>query len=139
MKKILFTLTIALMACVNTFAQKYALIDMDYILKQIPQYEMANEQLNQISKRWQTEVETLSAEADQLYKQYQADMVYLTKEQQNQRENVESDRLLRDALRPLDAEHLRRHAEQKRRHHGRNDLRHRDLRSGHAGDHPAHA
>lgn len=87
MKKILFTLTIALMACVNTFAQKYALIDMDYILKQIPQYEMANEQLNQISKRWQTEVETLSAEADQLYKQYQADMVYLTKEQQNQREN----------------------------------------------------
>lgn len=87
MKKLLFTLVIALMASVNCFAQKYALIDMDYILKQIPQYEMANEQLNQISKRWQTEVETLSAEADQLYKQYQADMVYLTKEQQNQREN----------------------------------------------------
>lgn len=86
MKKILFTCLVALIASANAFAQKYALIDMDYILKQIPQYEMANEQLNQISKRWQTEVETLSAEAEQLYKQYQADMVYLTKEQQNQRE-----------------------------------------------------
>lgn len=88
MKKILFTCVIALMACVNAFAQKYALIDMDYILKQIPQYEMANEQLEQASKVWQAEVEALSAEADQLYKQYQADMVYLTKEQQTERENA---------------------------------------------------
>lgn len=88
MKKLFFTCVIALMGCLNVFAQKYALIDMDYILKQIPQYEMANEQLAQTSKRWQTEVETLSAEADQLYKQYQADMVYLTKEQQTERENA---------------------------------------------------
>lgn len=88
MKKILFTCIIALMACANAFAQKYALIDMDYILKQIPQYEMANEQLEQASKVWQAEVEALSAEADQLYKQYQADMVYLTKEQQTARENA---------------------------------------------------
>ena len=88
MKKLLFTFALAVMACANAFAQKYALIDMDYILKQIPQYEMANEMLNQTSQRWQAEVEALAAEADQLYKQYQADMVYLTKEQQTQRENA---------------------------------------------------
>ena len=36
-------------------AQKYALVDMEYILKNIPSYEMANEQLNQVSQRWQKE------------------------------------------------------------------------------------
>lgn len=87
MKKIIIACVIALLGSVNAFAQKYALIDMDYILKQIPQYEMANEQLNQISKRWQAEVETLAAEAEQMYKQYEADMVYLTQEQKIQREN----------------------------------------------------
>ena len=87
MKKIIIACVVALLGSVNAFAQKYALIDMDYILKQIPQYEMANEQLNQISKRWQAEVETLAAEAEQMYKQYEADMVYLTQEQKIQREN----------------------------------------------------
>ena len=87
MKKIMIICLMALCGTFAAHAQKYALIDMDYILKQIPQYEMANEQLDQISKRWQAEVETLAAEAEQMYKQYQADMVYLTKEQQNQREN----------------------------------------------------
>ena len=87
MKKIILVCVIALMGSLNAFAQKYALIDMDYILKNIPQYEMANEQLEQLSRRWQVEVETLAAEAEQMYKQYQADMVYLTQEQKNQREN----------------------------------------------------
>ncbi len=69
-------------------AQKYALIDMDYILKKIPQYEMANEQLDQISKRWQSEVEALASEAETMYKQYQADMVFLTADQKTARENA---------------------------------------------------
>ena len=34
-------------------AQKFALVDMEYVLKNIPAYEMANEQLNQVSQRWQ--------------------------------------------------------------------------------------
>ncbi len=72
----------------NVFAQKYALIDMDYILKKIPQYEMANEQLDQISKRWQSEVESLAAEAESMYKQYQADMVFLTADQKTAKENA---------------------------------------------------
>ena len=31
-------------------AQKFALIDMEYILKNIPAYERANEQLNQVPR-----------------------------------------------------------------------------------------
>lgn len=73
---------------IGVYAQKYALIDMDYILKQIPQYEMANEQLDQISKRWQSEVENLASEAETMYKQYQSDMVFLTADQKNAREEA---------------------------------------------------
>ncbi len=67
-------------------AQKFALIDMEYILKNIPSYEMANEQLNQLSQRWQKEVETLSGEAETLYKNYQAERVFLTDEQKKKKE-----------------------------------------------------
>ena len=71
MKKILFL--ICLLACGATalHAQKFALVDMEYILGNIPAYERANEQLNQISKKWQAEVEALDNEAQTLYKNYQ--------------------------------------------------------------------
>ena len=49
MKKFLFTLVIALDSILGTNAQKFALVDMDYIISSIPNYEMANEQLNQLS------------------------------------------------------------------------------------------
>ncbi len=67
-------------------AQKFALIDMEYILKNIPAYEMANEQLNQISQRWQKEVEAKANEAQTMYKNYQSDMVFLTDEQKTKKE-----------------------------------------------------
>ncbi|MDR0546543.1 MAG: OmpH family outer membrane protein [Dysgonamonadaceae bacterium] len=70
----------------NIQAQKFALIDMEYILKKIPAYEMANEQLNTISKKWQTEVEALQQEAQNLYKTYQADLVFLSPEMKTKRE-----------------------------------------------------
>ncbi len=86
MKKIAFTL-IALLACVGTAsAQKFALIDMEYILKNIPAYEMANEQLNQVSQRWQREVDNLKKEADTMYKNYQSDQVFLTDAQKKKKE-----------------------------------------------------
>lgn len=88
MKKILLAGIAMMLMSASSFAQKYALIDMDYILKKIPQYEMANEQLDQISKRWQSEVEALAAEAESMYKQYQADMVFLTADQKTAKENA---------------------------------------------------
>ena len=59
---------------------------MEYILKNIPAYERANEQLNQVSKKWQAEVEALNLEASTMYKNYQADMVFLTDEQKKKKE-----------------------------------------------------
>ena len=62
-------------------AQKFALIDMEYILKNIPAYEMANEQLNQLSQRWQKEVEAKGKEVQTMYNNFKSDMVFLTDEQ----------------------------------------------------------
>lgn len=85
--------TIALVACVLCFslpthAQKFVLIDMEYILKNIPAYERANEQLNQVSRKWQSEVEALTTEAQTLYKNYQSEVVFLSAEQKKERESA---------------------------------------------------
>ena len=47
---------------------------------------MANEQLNQISARFEKEVNDMSAEAETMYKNYQSDRVFLTDEQKQARE-----------------------------------------------------
>lgn len=87
MKKILFTL-LALCATLTMSAQKYALIDMEYILKNIPAYERANEQLAQVSKRWQAEVEALNTEAATMYKNYQNEVVFLSQEQKQKKQEA---------------------------------------------------
>ena len=72
--------------CAGAWAQKFALVDMDYVLKNIPAYEMANEQLNQVSLRWQKEVDDMAKEAETMYKNFQSDMVFLTDDQKSKRE-----------------------------------------------------
>lgn len=69
------------MMAATAHAQKFALMDMEYILKNIPAYERANEQLNQVSKKWQAEVEALNTQAATMYKNYQNEVVFLSKEQ----------------------------------------------------------
>jgi len=86
MKKIFLSTLILVLGTVGLQAQKFALIDMEYILKNIPAYEMANEQLNAISKKWQTEVEAVQQEAQNLYKKYQADVVFLSADMKTKRE-----------------------------------------------------
>lgn len=86
MKKIILALFVVLMGAVMMSAQKFALVDMEYILRNVPAYEMANEQLNQFSQRWEKEVNELSKEAETMYKNYQSDMVFLTDDQKKKRE-----------------------------------------------------
>ena len=88
MRKFILTALLALATTAGASAQKFALVDMEYVLANIPAYEMANEQLSQISQRWQKEVEAKQAEAETLYKNYQTAMVFLTDEQKKQHEEA---------------------------------------------------
>ena len=86
MKKLAIIL-IAVCACaIGARAQKFALVDMEYILNNVPAYEMANEQLNQLSQRWQKEVEAAATEAQNMYQNFLADKVFLTDEQVKKRD-----------------------------------------------------
>lgn len=87
MKRIAISLFIAIVACVAASAQKFALVDMEYIFRNVPSYEMANEQLNQLSQRWQKEVEAIGKEAETMYNNYLSDKVFLTDEQAKKRES----------------------------------------------------
>lgn len=86
MKKSIIVLCLLIAGCGWASAQKFALVDMQYILRNVPAYEMANEQLNQVSQRWEKEVNELSKEAQTMYKNYEADMVFLTDDQKKKRE-----------------------------------------------------
>ncbi|MDE6272953.1 MAG: OmpH family outer membrane protein [Muribaculaceae bacterium] len=88
MRKIFITVIIALAASFGANAQKFALVDMDYILRNVPAYEMANEQLNQVSQRWEKEITELAKEAETMFKNYQGDQVYLTDDQKKKREEA---------------------------------------------------
>ena len=86
MKKAIMILAVFCSLAVTGSAQKFALIDMEYILKSIPAYEMSNEQLKQVSTRWQREIETKAKEAETLFNNYKSEQVYLSKEQQSKKE-----------------------------------------------------
>ena len=86
MKRILIICGAVLLMAMNAKAQKFALVDMEYIMKNIPAYEMANEQLNQLSQRWQKEVEAKGKEVQTMYNNFKSDMVFLTDEQKQKRE-----------------------------------------------------
>ncbi|MBD5238000.1 MAG: OmpH family outer membrane protein [Bacteroidales bacterium] len=86
MKKTLLAFLFCVASAMTLCAQKYALIDMDYILRNVPSYEMANEQLNQVSQRWEKEVNAISKEAETMFKNYQSEMVFLTDDQKKKRE-----------------------------------------------------
>ncbi len=84
MKK--YIVIILTFAAVSVSAQKIAYVDVAYILKNLPQYETANEQLTMISKRWQKEVETLTQEARILTTNYQTEQIFLSDEMRQKRE-----------------------------------------------------
>ena len=88
MKKIIALSCLLFLCSFAGHAQKFALIDMEYILKNIPAYEMTNEQLNQISKKWQNEVDAIQQEAQNMYKTYQSDLVFLSAEMKSKREEA---------------------------------------------------
>ena len=86
MKKIFLTLCLIAGLGFAAQAQKFATVDMGYIMKNIPAYESANEQLNQVSKKWQAEVDVKMKEVQQLYKNYQTELVFMSDEMKVKRE-----------------------------------------------------
>ena len=95
MRKSLLIMFLLFTVGMTANAQKFALIDMEYILKNIPAYQSATNELNQASKQWQSEVEKLGKEAKSLYDSYQASIKTLSEAQKSKKKKLLPKRNLR--------------------------------------------
>lgn len=87
MKKILGLFAIVILLAVPAMAQKFAYVDSEYILQNIPEYNDAQAQIDELSTEWQGEVEIKFKAIDKLYKDYQAESVLLPDEMKRKRED----------------------------------------------------
>ncbi len=88
MKKIIVLTVLVLAASFTGMAQKFAFVDSEYIRNNIPAFTAAQQQLDKLSKGWEKEVADGYAAVEQMYKDYQAEVVLLTQDQKRQREEA---------------------------------------------------
>ena len=88
MKKTLLFIGLFFAFTLGSFAQRYALVDMEYILQNIPSYESANQELEKASEIWQSEVEVVQKAVQEMYKKFQTDLPNLKVEDKTNRENA---------------------------------------------------
>jgi outer membrane protein len=85
-KKLLIAAVLTLMSF-GGFAQRYAFIDTDFILEQIPAYQDAKTEVDAQAEKWQKQIEARYDEIEQMYTAYKAEQVLLTPEMRKQRED----------------------------------------------------
>ena len=88
MKKLILSVLMFVTCVVAAQAQKFALVDMEYILKQIPAYEQANQQMQSLSEQWQDLIEAKANEAKTLYEDYQKNANSLSASQKTAKEEA---------------------------------------------------
>ena len=82
----LILLSSILLLSINSYAQKFAYVDTDYILTKVPDFIQAEEKINEFSKQWQSEIEAAYQDVEQMYRTYQSEQVLLTAEMKTKRE-----------------------------------------------------
>jgi outer membrane protein len=86
MKKLLFIFILCISATYTVNAQKFAYVDSEYILENLPEYKSSQQQLDRVSLQWQKEIEAKFAEIDKMYKDFQAEAILLTDDMKKKRE-----------------------------------------------------
>jgi len=87
MKKIKF-LILFFVITNYSLAQKFAYVDTDYILAKIPEYNQAQDKLDNYSKGWQEEIEMTMQKIEKMYRSYQSEQILLTEEMKRAREDM---------------------------------------------------
>lgn len=88
MKKIFLLVALLLMVSATSFGQKYAYIDSEYILSNMPEYTEAQAELDRIAVEWQKEIEAQFKKIDSMYKKYQVEAITLPEAMKQKRENA---------------------------------------------------
>jgi outer membrane protein len=88
MKKLILIFLLISASAGFGFAQKYAYVDTQYILGNIPSFKAAQDQLDKFSQQYQKELETLHGELDKMYKDFQSEVVLLSDDMKRRREDM---------------------------------------------------
>lgn len=86
MKRLLLSIAVILTAATSGMAQKFAYVDSEFILENIPEYADAKKEVDELSMQWQKDIEAKFAEIDQLYKKFSAEAVLLPDDIKSKRE-----------------------------------------------------
>lgn len=81
MKKIILISFLVIAAAVSADAQRFAYVNTDYILDNIPEYKTAQEQIDKLSADWKADIEKKQKEIDELYRIFQNEQYLLTEDQ----------------------------------------------------------
>jgi outer membrane protein len=85
MKKLLIILCFCY---ISSQGQNIAYVDSRYILENIPEFNTAQEELNNLSLDWQEEIDILKQEVEKLYRTYQAEQYLLPEDKKRNREEM---------------------------------------------------
>lgn len=86
MKKTILLFTLCIACILTAKAQNFALIDMEYIMGNIPKYQQAVSQLEELSTKYQKEIESKAKDVENLYKEYQQNSAVLSVPLRTQKE-----------------------------------------------------
>lgn len=88
MKRIAIAIALIAATAFTSLGQRFAYIDSDYIMENIPEYKAAELEIERISIEWQKELEAQFAEIEQMFRAYQAEAPLLPEEIRRQREEA---------------------------------------------------
>lgn len=98
MKRLVLIMAVILTAATSGIAQKFAYIDSEFILENIPEYADSKKEVDDLSMQWQKDIEAKFAEIDQLYKKFSAEAVLLPDDIKAKREQeiIEKEKAAKD-------------------------------------------
>jgi outer membrane protein len=85
MKRLLFLLVLFLLLINKSYSQKFGYVDTNFILSKMEEYKEAQTEIEKISLQWQEEIQNMYIEIDQMYNEFKAEEVLLTKEMKEER------------------------------------------------------
>ena len=85
-KILIFGTLFSLIGSLPALAQRFAYIDSEYILGEMPEYAAAQNQLDVVAEQWSKELAEKRKEVDRMYRAYKAEQVLMTEKMRKERE-----------------------------------------------------
>ncbi len=86
MKRFIGTLILMVSLTMAAQAQKIGIVDTDFILSKMEEYTAAKQEIDNLSQKWQKDLEEMHADIEKMYKDYQAEEVLLPDDIKKQRQ-----------------------------------------------------